>query len=104
MTTIESLGVIKRTISLILPDSEVILFGSRAKGEEKVNSDFDLLIISEKVTDNSHRLHYQSIIRRQLAEQNILADIIVQSRYEIPVKRKLPGHIVKTAIEEGIIL
>jgi len=104
MTTAESLGVIKSTISRLLPGSEVILFGSRAKNEEKVNSDFDLLIISEKVLDPSHRLHYQSVIRRQLAEQNILADIIVQSRSDIPVKRKLPGHIVKTAIDEGMTL
>ncbi|MEM1122515.1 MAG: nucleotidyltransferase domain-containing protein [Bacteroidota bacterium] len=36
---------IKQTVQKIEPQSEVILFGSRARGDEKEDSDWDILIL-----------------------------------------------------------
>jgi predicted nucleotidyltransferase len=48
---IEILSKIKKKVMYIEPDSEVILFGSQARNEEREDSDWDILILtSEKAT------------------------------------------------------
>jgi predicted nucleotidyltransferase len=93
---------IKTIIQHLFPDAEIVLFGSRARGEELLDSDYDLLVILEQYFDNQQRLQFQSQIRKALANQNILADIIIQSTFETEKKKLLPGHIVRTALLEGI--
>lgn len=97
-----TLEKIKFSVLEILPGSEIILFGSRARNENLENSDYDLLIIAEKQLDSKEKLKFQALIRKQLAIRNILADIIVQSKADISVKRKLPGHIVRSIMQEGV--
>lgn len=41
----ELLLQIKKSVREIEPDSEIILFGSRARGDEREDSDWDLLIL-----------------------------------------------------------
>ena len=93
---------IKSTVYSFFPDAEVILFGSRARGEHRLNSDYDLLIVVNEMHDNSERLRMQAKIRKVLAIKHILADVILQSSNEIKVKENLPGHVVRTALREGI--
>lgn len=40
--------IIKSTIARLIPDADIYLFGSRARGEYYEDSDFDLLIITKK--------------------------------------------------------
>jgi len=47
----EILSKIKEYVKEIDAQSEVILFGSRARGEEKENSDWDILILTPSATD-----------------------------------------------------
>ena len=91
---------IRNYILEILPGSEIILFGSRARNDASVNSDYDLLIIINASLQNSERLKYQSLIRKKLAIENILADIIVQSRSDVELKKNRRGHIVRAALTE----
>ena len=93
---------IKKVIRFFLPESEVILFGSRARGDNRLNSDYDLLIISKDSLDNHQRLYFQALIRKSLARENILADVIIHSLNSIEAKRNLPGHIVRSAMNEGV--
>lgn len=88
----------------IVPGSEIILFGSRARNEATESSDYDLLIILNNSVQSIERLQFQAFIRKKLAAQNILADIIVQSRSDIELKKNFRGHIVRAALEEGVIL
>ena len=96
------LAEIKATVCHFLPEAEVVLFGSRARGDNQFNSDYDLLVIVKKSFDNQQRLHFQAVVRKALADQNILADIILHSANEIEKKMQLPGHIVRTAMREGV--
>jgi predicted nucleotidyltransferase len=93
---------IKKIISCFLPESEVILFGSRARGDNQINSDYDILVITKDHLDDLQRLHFQALIRKSLAKLYILADIIIQSRNSIEKKSNLPGHIVRIAMKEGV--
>ena len=93
---------IKITISRFLPESDVILFGSRARGDNHNNSDYDLLVITKSSINNQQRLYFQALIRKTLAKQHILADIIIHSFSDIKKKQSLPGHIIRSAIQEGV--
>ena len=43
---------IKTVICHLLPDAEVFLFGSRARGDDRCDSDYDLLVIVRTPLDN----------------------------------------------------
>lgn len=47
----EILYQIKKSVQEVEPQSEIILYGSRARGDEKEDSDWDLLILLPYVTD-----------------------------------------------------
>lgn len=97
-----TITIIKEVINSYLPDAELIMFGSRARGEESPSSDYDLLVIARDPISEWQRLHFQAQIRKALAKKLILADIIVQSRDNIRKKQRLPGHIIRTAMKEGV--
>ncbi len=44
----EILKKIKKSVEAVVSDAEVILYGSYARGEEKVTSDIDVLILLDK--------------------------------------------------------
>lgn len=85
-----------------VPGAELIMFGSRARGEDIPSSDYDLLVIARDTLTDRQRLHFQAQIRKALAKKLILADIIIQSRDDIRKKQKLPGHIIRAAMKEGV--
>ena len=96
------LSDIRTSVFDILPGSEIILFGSRARNDAKDDSDYDLLIIVSSSLLPSDRLKFQALIRKNLVAQNILADVIVQSRSDVELKKNFPGHIVRSALKEGV--
>jgi predicted nucleotidyltransferase len=101
-TVSEILTQIKSIVRSFFPEAEVILFGSRARGDNQMNSDYDLLIIVDDQQNNSERLRSQAMIRKVLSRHQILADVIIHSKSEIAIKRTLPGHLVRIALMEGI--
>ena len=44
----EILAQITKSVKSVFPEAEVILFGSRARGDSKADSDFDLLVLIDK--------------------------------------------------------
>ena len=98
----KTISDIKSVVNTLLPGAELIMFGSRARGEESPSSDYDLLVIAKEPLTDRQRLHFQAQIRKALAKKLILADVIVHSRADIRKKEKLPGHIVRAAMKEGV--
>jgi len=95
---------IRNTVKELIPGAVVFLFGSRAKGMDQDTSDYDLLIVVDHSVNHTDRLLFQSKVRKKLAAQNILSDVIVQSQSDIEIKKGLTGHIVRTAFLEGVKL
>ena len=99
-----SLDIIKSVIEESLPDSEVILFGSRAKKENYVFSDYDILIITKMYIDIKEKRNLSARFRKILASFKIPVDLIILSESELSIKRKISGHIIQQAISEGIAI
>jgi predicted nucleotidyltransferase len=58
----EILAAAKAAVKKILPDATLILFGSAARGERKPDSDYDLLVLTERALSNAE----QSAVRDAL--------------------------------------
>ncbi len=100
----EILELIKATASKYLPDAEVLLFGSHARGEATTESDFDVLVITSLNLSPKQKLPLRTNIRKDLLKEGIRSDILIQSKKEVKKKKKLPGHIIKNILNDAIIL
>lgn len=72
--------VIKNIIENIFHPTEIkimriILFGSRARGEDKKDSDWDILIITEKNLFREEKVKLGHLIRKELAKELIPCDV-----------------------------
>ena len=100
----EVIEIIKNSANDLLPDSRILLFGSRARQENSKDSDYDFMIITKDTLDIKHKRLLQSQLRKKLARHKIPADILIQSEEEIKVKKEITGHIVREIINEGIAI
>ena len=96
--------VIKESVSELLPESSILLFGSRARHDHTDDSDYDLMIITKDFHDIKQVRLFKSLIRKKLAHNHIPADIIIQCKEEVELKKQITGHIVRQALKEGIPL
>ena len=99
-----NIKIITGIIYKILPKCEIILFGSRAKKSYTDESDYDLLIISDKQLLIREKRKLQAQIRRKIAEHLIPANILIQNKDEFKEKKNITGHIVKQIASEGIVI
>ncbi len=100
----EILKIIRDSTNELLPDSRILLFGSRARQDHSDDSDYDFMIITRDSFDIQQKRYYQSQLRKKLAKYKIPADILIQSEEEINVKKEIIGHIVREIIKEGITI
>jgi predicted nucleotidyltransferase len=80
----------------------VILFGSRASGEAHKNSDYDVLIVLNRIYDREYRLKITSVVLEMELKYDIFIDTKLISSYELyhTIKGKVPLYV--DAIEQGI--
>jgi predicted nucleotidyltransferase len=100
---------IKTQILKVLDDmdisvKQIVLFGSRARGNFLRDSDFDFLIITGASFDFKEKMQIAAAIRKKLAELYVNADIIINSEEEIKLKRNRIGCVTRYALKEGIKL
>jgi predicted nucleotidyltransferase len=95
---------IKATAREYLPDAEVLLFGSRARKDERSDSDYDILLITNTSLTPKEKLPLRTKIRIALLLNGIRSDILIQSKSEVDQKKNLPGHIVRRILREAIVL
>jgi predicted nucleotidyltransferase len=94
-----------RRLVLAAQPEQVILFGSRARGEAQADSDFDLLIVeTEPFGRTRSRLLEIARLERALGALPIALDILVYSRDEAERFRHSLNHVVGRAFREGAVL
>lgn len=94
----------REAIRELEPGAEVILYGSRARGEPSAESDFDLLILLEVPVE---QVREAALLRRLYAlelEREVLFGVVIHSREEwaSPLFRAMPFH--QNVSREGVRL
>ncbi len=101
--------ILKNVITQVLakynlePD-QVILFGSRAKGNFNKDSDWDVLVIIRSEISRDTEMKLLSEIRKKLAKVLIPCDILIRTKAEVKKFKGYVHSVTKTALKEGIIL
>lgn len=104
MTNKEIAAIIRTSVSDLLSVSKIIFFGSRVKGLAAPDSDYDILIITPTALTPNEKLPFRTKIRKILLGYGIISDVLIQGEKEAEVKKTLPGHVVRAAFAEGVVL
>ena len=84
---------------------KVILFGSRARGESKEDSDWDLLIVTkEKLKEDEFWSFYSRLNEKLITILDSPVDVIVVDRKEFGEKSRYRGFLHYWAEKEGVIV
>ena len=105
MTKQDPLSAIKITVLSLLPDAKVLLFGSKAKSSDSIDSDFDVLVITKNNLSPKEKTSWNTQIHKALVTKlNAPVDVVLHSEEEVNVYKNYFGHIVRYAVKEGIVL
>lgn len=93
--------VVAAIVASVHPQA-VLLFGSRARGDFKPDSDFDLAIVA---ADGSERRRiamkaYESLAR--VPGRSVGVDVVVLTPHLISTERELVGSIARAVVREGV--
>ena len=79
----------------------IILFGSQARGEAAIDSDFDIMVVEEEPPNR-----FAEIVRlnRLLRSFDIAIDLLVVSDENFQYWRDTPGNVYYEAANEGQVL
>ena len=105
MGNIEFLNSIKTTVQSYLPDAKVLLFGSRARGDFNMHSDFDLLVVSKNAIESKDRMNLESKISKSLVYSlHVPFDVLLYSQEDVELKKNVRGLIIFYALKDAIEL
>jgi uncharacterized protein len=82
-------------------NARVILFGSHARGEERLDSDVDLLVVEPELRD---RFAESVRLSKLVGELGVPADVVVVSEAHARRWGEVPGTMLHDALSEGRVL
>jgi hypothetical protein len=88
-------------IATVFHPRRIILFGSRARGQARPDSDVDLLIEMET---NLHPVERRIQIRRLFWPPPCAMDFLVYTPAELGERQNVIGSIVRSVLREGKVL
>ena len=92
----------KAAIRQAAPDSDVILFGSRARGDAQEDSDYDLLVLVDcKPTMALEQAMVEQLFPLEMRSGKVLTFLVYQrSQWNSPLCKAMPLH--KNVTREGL--
>ncbi len=103
--TSNTLGEMVQAIVKTVHPEQIILFGSRGRGEAGPASDVDLLVVETSPFTAGHsRLKELARLERALYPSAVSTDILLFSRKEIEHWRTSLNHVISRALREGKVL
>jgi len=100
----ELLSRSKAAVMSVAPNADVILYGSRARGDAEEDSDYDVLVIAGGPVDMALEDRIRASVYPLELETGAVLTLIVYSRQEwdSPRQRATPFH--KNVEREGVLL
>jgi predicted nucleotidyltransferase len=101
---VELLKSCKNAIRRVVPDADVILYGSRARGDADEYSDYDILVLTNGPADIPvHEKMIESIYPLELDTGAVLTLAIYnKQQWDTPLYRAMPFH--RNVDREGVLL
>jgi uncharacterized protein len=90
-----------RRLSAAAPEADIILFGSRARGEGRPDSDLDLLVIEAKSGSRGSEFVR---LRNAVGEIGVPVDLVVYWTSEADKWAEVPGTFIHEVLKEGRVL
>lgn len=81
--------------------TRIILFGSRARGDTRSDSDFDLMVVLDRVVDRAAEMVR---LARVLSPLRLPVDLLVVSEEAFRYWSDTPGNVYSAARSEGKVL
>lgn len=101
-------GLLGRMVRAIVDEvdpEQVILFGSRARGDEREGSDVDLLVVEAEPFGPDRSRHRELVrIYHALARFRVSVDVLVCSLDDVDHWRDSLNHVLARALREGKVL
>ena len=95
--------LIRKNIKSIDPKADIILYGSRARGDERTDSDWDILVLTDYPVDlNKERLFRDNLYELEL-EAGEAFSIFVYSKIDWLTKQRITPFYYNVS-EEGVLL
>ena len=92
-------AAIDRIVAKFHPD-RVMLFGSRARGDMREDSDYDLLVVLPQIRD---KWSETVAVFRELGSLPISKDIVLATPEEVD-RGGFLGSVLRSALREGIVV
>ena len=101
-------ALLREMVDLIVREVEpeaIILFGSRARGDARPDSDVDLLVVEkEPFSPQRSRREETTRLYMLLRKLDVSKDILLYSREEFDSRKDSLNHVVGRACREGRVL
>ena len=99
-------NIIKEVIQEVLKThhleaKKIILFGSRAQGEQRKDSDWDILLVVKQDIDRKTKKDLFKEITEKLSHYLITCDVIIKSIRELELYNDFYGTATYEALREG---
>lgn len=96
--------MVKAIVEEVDPE-QVILFGSRARGDDRENSDVDLMVVESEPFGPGRSRHGEMVkLYHALADFRVAADVLVYSQDDVAYWRDSLNHVLARALREGKVL
>lgn len=84
---------------------QVILFGSRARGDHRNNSDVDLIVIEAEPFGPERSRHKETLrLYKAVRGSRVAVDILVYSNEDVDYWRDSLNYVLARALREGKVL
>ena len=101
-------ALLERMVRAIVEEvdpEQVILFGSRARGDATAESDFDFIVVEAGPFDAERSRHCEEVrLYRALAGCGASKDILVYCRDDVEYWRDSLNNVLARALREGKVL
>lgn len=99
------ISAIASGIAAAIPEAQVRLFGSRARGTARPDSDVDLLItVPDHWLAGRDRVRVLGALWRQLSSHRLPLDLLLYSESEVSQRQQYRSAVTTQAYQEGILL